>query len=62
MSIEKLETVNDQEKTAQKKAWQTPQCASKHWKTPRLMVMPFDDTLGGESAKGAVENVTYVPS
>jgi hypothetical protein len=57
MLIEKLETVNDQEKTAPKKAWQTPQCASKHWETPRLVVMPFHDTLSGGSP-GPVENTT----
>jgi hypothetical protein len=47
MLIENSNSVSEQDVVSQKKPWQTPQCASKRWQTPRLMPLPFDQTSGG---------------
>jgi hypothetical protein len=49
MLIENTHIVSEQDKAAQKKPWQTPQCASKKWQTPRLLPMPFTETLSGSN-------------
>ena len=63
MLIEKSNSVTEQEKTAQKKDWRTPQCAAKHWQTPRLAMMPFNETRSADSTGGPESlNAAGVPS
>ena len=57
MLIEQPDFVSDEEKTAQKKAWQTPQCSSKRWKTPRLSMMPFNETQSADVIVGPETSV-----
>ena len=52
MLIEQPDFVSDQEKTAQKKAWQAPQCSSKYWKTPCLLTLPFNETRSADISAG----------
>lgn len=61
MLIEKPNFVSEHENLAQKKVWQTPQCDSRNWKTPRLVALPFNETSSGDDVPGP-ENEFSAPS
>jgi hypothetical protein len=43
-----------------RKPWHTPMCTKKHWQTPKLVPINFDQTLSGESP--GPESSTKTPS